>query len=361
MISRRRFALTALASGLVPGRPGLAHALEPAPTAGWRTFRVTTRIDLVTRADRAQAWVPLAGFADADWVRPQGDTWTTSANAQAERTVAHGASLLHVRWNGDGPRFAEVTSTVMTRDRATPGTAAAPRALSADERAHYLAGSPAAPTDGPIKALADTIVAGAPDDHAKARAIYDWVVLHTFRSAATPGCGDGDIVRMLKSGVLGGKCADINPLFVALARAAGIPARDLYGLRVAPSRLGYASLGPKTPDVTKAQHCRAEIFLDGLGWTAMDPADVRKVMLEETPGGLPLEDPRVAAARARLFGAWEGNWVPFNATDALLLPGREQAPINFLMYPQVESAGALHDCYHPNEIRYRITAEELAI
>ncbi|WP_231968636.1 transglutaminase domain-containing protein [Polynucleobacter necessarius] len=48
---------------------------------------------------------------------------------------------------------------------------------------------------------------------------------------------------MLETNNLGGKCADINAVFVALARSAGIPARDVYGIRIADSARGYKSLG----------------------------------------------------------------------------------------------------------------------
>jgi transglutaminase-like putative cysteine protease len=40
-----------------------------------------------------------------------------------------------------------------------------------------------------------------------------------------------------------------------------LPARGVYGLRVADSRFGYRSLG-KSGDVSKAQHCRAEVWLE---------------------------------------------------------------------------------------------------
>ena len=117
---------------------------------------------------------------------------------------------------------------------------------------------------------------------------------------------------MLKTGNLGGKCADLNALFVGLVRAAGIPARDVYGIRVAPSIFGYKALGANSETITKAQHCRAEVFLSGYGWVATDPADVRKVVLEEPPGNLAIDDPKVEAARKTLFGAWEGNWLAYN-------------------------------------------------
>ena len=67
---------------------------------------------------------------------------------------------------------------------------------------------------------------------------------------------------------------------------------ELYGIRVAPSRFGYKSLGAGSADVTKAQHCRADVWLEGIGWTPMDAADVRKVMLEEPPKNLGADEPK---------------------------------------------------------------------
>jgi transglutaminase-like putative cysteine protease len=111
---------------------------------------------------------------------------------------------------------------------------------------------------------------------------------------------------MLKSGNLGGKCADLNALFIGLVCAAGIPARNVYGIRVVSSKFGYKSLGTGSEVVTKAQHCRSEVFLAGYGWVATDPADVHKVVLEEPPTNLPINDPKVIVARrgsARLEGS----------------------------------------------------------
>lgn len=56
--------------------------------------------------------------------------------------------------------------------------------------------------------------------------------IDTWRSAAMPGCGGtGDIRGVLSNGKFGCKCADINGLVVGLARAAGLPARNVYGIR----------------------------------------------------------------------------------------------------------------------------------
>ncbi len=92
------------------------------------------------------------------------------------------------------------------------------------------------PTDGIVKERATEITRGAKTDLAKARAIYDWIVENTFRDPKTRGCGVGDIRFMLESRDLGGKCADLNALYVGLARAAGLPARDVYGDSRCPGR-----------------------------------------------------------------------------------------------------------------------------
>src|SRR6202012_3653262 len=117
----------------------------------------------------------------------------------------------------------------------------------------------------------------------------------------------GDVAAMLTSGNLGGKGGDINALYVGLTCAAGVPAGDLYGIRAIPSQFCYKSLGAGSATVTNAQHCRAEVFLEGFGWVPVDPADVRKVILEEPPANLPINAPKVMAARKTLFGACEGN------------------------------------------------------
>jgi len=165
---------------------------------------------------------------------------------------------------------------------------------------------------------------------------------------------------MLESKDLGGKCADLNALFVGLCRASGLPARDVYGIRVAKSEFGYKSLGASSEVITKAQHCRAEVYLENFGWVPVDPADVRKVVLEEPPGNRPLDDDMVKRARTRLFGSWEMNWMAFNFAHDVTLPGASGAPVAFLMYPQAETAAGRLDPLDPDSFHYEITAKQIS-
>ena len=344
--------------------PG-ATTFAPKP-GSWRSFEVVTTLQVAPvegKTGPAQAWVPLPSYTAEDWFKPAGSTWKTNAKtAEVVKDPHYGAEMLHLTWaEGEASPQVEITSKFSTRDRATdfskPG-AIAP--LSAQERALFLQATDLIPTDGLVKATSDKITAGKATDIEKSRAIYEWVVDNTYRNAATRGCGTGDIASLLASGNLGGKCADLNALFVGLNRAAGIPARDIYGIRVAPSAFGYKSLGANSPTISKAQHCRAEVWLDGFGWVATDPADVRKVVLEEPPGKNALDDAKVIAARKALFGAWEGNWLAYNDGHDIALPASSGPKLGFLMYPQAEVAAARLDCLDPDTFKYTIKASEIS-
>lgn len=348
------------AAAVIPSDLWAQVDFAPRP-AGWRIFQITTNIEIVATGSRTQAWVPLPSVNEEDWFRSIGSEWSTSGSAKRARDPKYGAEMLHVQW-GESEKLPvlEVKSKVSVRDRATdlsrPGEVPE---LAAGERTLYLQGTDLIPIDGIVKQTSDRIAAGAETDVAKARAIYEWVVENTFRDAAARGCGIGNIANMLQSGYLGGKCADLNALFVGLARAAGIPARDVYGIRVAPSRFGYKSLGTGSENITKAQHCRAEVFLAGFGWVPADPADVRKVVLEEPPTNLAIDDPKVAAARKTLFGSWETNWLAYNFAHDVVLPGSDGSSVGFLMYPQAETGGARLDCLDADSFKYRIHSKEL--
>ncbi|MGO4402810.1 transglutaminase-like domain-containing protein [Bosea sp. RAF48] len=362
MISRRDMLTTgaAASAALLLPRAGFAQAPVFAPKPGkWRDFVVVTRLDLAGQG-KAQAWVPLPSVAEAAWIKPGRNDWqTNAASAEIVSDPKYGAQMLHLVFKeGETAPAAEVRSRFSLRDRAEDFAAGPAPALGADERKLFLEATELMPTDGIVKETAEKAAAGKASDIDKARVIYQWVVANTFRDAKTRGCGTGDVASMLRSGNLGGKCADLNALYVALVRSVGIPARDIYGIRVAPSQFGYKSLGAGSEVITKAQHCRAEVWLDGHGWVATDPADVRKVVLEEPPGNNAVDDAKVVAAREALFGAWEGNWLGYNMAHDVALPGSKHK-VGFLMYPQAEIAGALLDCLDPDTFKYTIKAVEI--
>jgi transglutaminase-like putative cysteine protease len=348
---------TAVAAGLT--RPQGAGAAETPGQAKWRTFEVTSRVEIIKPSGVTRAWVPMPLMPDTDYQKSLGQSWTGNAsNMRVFRDEKYGAGIFYAEWSaGEASPVAEVVTRFATRDRAVDWNARGNAA--AEDRAtlqKYLAGTKFITTDGIVRKTAREITKSSSTDVEKARALYEWIVENTFRDPKVRGCGLGDIKVLLETGNLGGKCADLNALFVGMARSVGVPARDIYGVRVADSAT-YKSLG-KAGDITKAQHCRAEFYASGYGWVAVDPADVRKLVLEEN-GGTPLTDPKVQKARVTLFGGFEMNWLAYNYAADLKLPNSPGDPIPFFMYPQAETANERRDPLDADSVRYRLTSREI--
>jgi transglutaminase-like putative cysteine protease len=186
------------------------------------------------------------------------------------------------------------------------------------------------------------ITAGKTGVKDKARAVYDWICQNMFRDPDTRGCGLGDVRSLLN--YRGGKCSDISSVFVALARAAGVPSREVIGIR-----LGKGG----TTDITKWQHCWAEYYLPGYGWTVVDPADVLKMMLKKK---LDRNDARTAEYREYFWGGIDPFRVKLGeGRDLTLNPPQSGEPLNYLMYPYAQIAGKPLDWLDPDSFKYRIT------
>jgi transglutaminase-like putative cysteine protease len=351
-------ATSAAALAHAPLRLGRAEAQT---TGRWRTFEVTSRVEVAQPSGVTRVWIPLPLASSTDYHKPLGNRWSgNTAAARVFRDPKYGAEMLYAEWAaGEKAPVVEVVSTFSTRDRHLDLTAPPPAGTAKESAAAlktYVEPTKLLPTDGLVYETSREITRGAGTDMEKARAVYEWVVDNTFRDPKVRGCGLGDIKTMLETRYFGGKCADLNALFVGLTRAAGVPARDLYGIRVADSK-EFKSLG-KSGDISKAQHCRAEFYDARYGWVPVDPADVRKVVLEEKPG-LTIDSPEAKRARAKLFGQWEMNYLGYNWAHDLALPNSPGEPVPFLMYPQGETANVRKDSLEPATFRYQLTAREV--
>ncbi|MDR3763523.1 MAG: transglutaminase-like domain-containing protein [Acidobacteriota bacterium] len=361
-MNRRKFLMSAgiAAVGAALPRTSQLFAVEKPPE--WRTFELTTRVEIADAAGATRVWLPETLLRETAYQRSLGQRFAApGGTVELVKSEIDGLGIVSASFPAGVKPVVVLTSQVSTRNIAVDLAHPVHHHHQADsaELQHFLRSTSLMPLDGLVKTTSDKITAGATNDVEKARAIYEWIVDNTFRDPKVRGCGTGDVRWLLQSGDLGGKCADLNALYVALARAAGIPARDAYGIRVVKSELGYKSLGASSEKVSKAQHCRAEVYLKKFGWVPVDPADVRKVVLEEPPGNRPLTDEMVVAARKRLFGSWEMNWVAFNFAHDVKLPGSEGAPVPFFMYPQAEVAGKRRDSLDPDGFHYEITAHEV--
>lgn len=346
--------------GLTKAQLSFSQQTHP-PSDGWRTFEVTTHAEVLAPAGETKIWLPAALIQDTPFQRTMSNKFNADGGkVRMDESKPPSLSIVVATFPAGVKPILTLTSQVALKnyfvDLGKPGPA---RPLPAAESQYFLQPHKNIPTDGIVKTTATEITKGATTDVEKARAIYEWIVDNTFRDPKVRGCGRGDIRVLLETGYLGGKCADLNALYVGLARAAGLPARDVYGIRVAKSELGYKSLGASSEKITKAQHCRAEVYLAQFGWVPVDPADVRKVVLEEPPGNRPLNDEMVTSARKRLFGSWEMNWMAYNFAQDVELPG-SSTTIPFLMYPQAQTAERTLDSLDPDNFKYEITARELS-
>ncbi|TAL25594.1 MAG: transglutaminase domain-containing protein, partial [Nitrospirae bacterium] len=202
------------------------------------------------------------------------------------------------------------------------------------------------PISGKIEKLALSITEGKETNLAKARAIYDWIVINMYRDPAVKGCGFGDVEKLIVS--LGGKCGDIHSVFVALARSAGVPAREIFGIRLPKGKEG---------DMTKSQHCWAEFYLQGYGWVPVDPSDVRKAMLEKKTTDL--KD--VNNIVEYFFGAVDESRVAYQTgRDIVLNPPQSGGKLNYFMYPYAEVEGKpLNEDLFGFNLGYKISFREL--
>jgi transglutaminase-like putative cysteine protease len=365
---RRSLLQGGAAVGALLAAPAWLHAQTVperrfAPQVGpWRSFEVTTRVELADPVGPCRVWLPVPSV-NTDWQRSLESRYNSNGKTVMGSDGVEGARILSSDFADGSKPWVEVTSRIQTRNRSTDWNAAAVPSFVREDAStlqHYTRSTRLLPTQGIVRTTALKATQGAKTDVQKVRAIYEWVVANAWREPKVRGCGEGDIKTMLETGNLGGKCADINALFVGLCRSVGVPARDVYGLRLVPSAFGYKELSGNPSSLKGAQHCRAEVYLQAHGWVAMDPADVAKVMRLETPEWIKKTDhPVVAPVYQSLFGGWEGNWMAFNTAHDVKLQGAKEGALGFLMYPVAETSEGRVDSYAPDSFKYTITAREI--
>jgi hypothetical protein len=67
------------------------------------------------------------------------------------------------------------------------------------------------------------------------------------------------------------------------------------------------------------------------------------------------------AARKRLFGSWEMNWLAYSYAHDVQLPGSTGPRIPYFMYPNGETSQGRLDQLDPDNFKYTLTARELKI
>ena len=306
------------------------------------TMKIT--INAPYESSNVKAWIPypVSGkYQKIEDAHVSGNYDETSVLAQNE----YGSMGLYAEWKHPSkePREVLLTFRATSRERVSDTFNGAEPVIPS-EMLPFIESTGYIPTNGEIGELAKRITAGKVTIAEKHAAIYDWMVINTVRDPDVQGCGLGIVERTLAS--KSGKCADLSSVYVALARAAGIPAREVFGLR-----LGKNSDG--SSDMTKGHHCWAEYYQPGYGWVQTDPADVRKLMLANKIGLEQAKDiidyysNRVDEYRIALVKGSRG---------FMLNPPQNGQPLNYFMYPYAEVDGKSLDWLSAQkDLKYQIS------
>ncbi len=325
----------------------LSLCLAPAAWAQSRSGIVSVEVDLSRQeaGKETKLWIPYAvsdRYQNVTDVKVSGDFATSAVYTDK----VEGTPILFAKWDKDAKsRKLTYTFKVEREEIQMKNLSGKEPAWNPADYAGYLAPTSMGPVGGEVKKLAESIVKGKKTVLEKARAIYDWTCENMYRDPATVGCGKGDVCELLKKP--GGKCTDISSVYIALARAAGVPAREVFGVR----------LGKKAEeDITTWQHCWVEFFLPGTGWVPVDPADVRKAMLVEK---LELGDAKTRAYREYFWGGIDPyRFKIASGRDVVLNPPQSGAPLNTFGYPYAEVGGEVLNWYDPKGFSYRISYKE---
>lgn len=329
-----------------------AAALPDQPVASWRTYDLTTRIEIRRTSGGTRLWLPLAMFKDTAWQRALNHNWQGNfERAGIYRDPAAEMEVFTAEWKDGVQPELELLSQVETQDRHFDVS----KKHCAPERSEILRrnlqSTELMPINDKTREIAERIVGRIKDPLAQGKAIYDWVAERALRDPETPALSAGGIDTPPELANALGRNAGHALLFVALSRAVGLPARPVFGLRCDYSKL-FPSLGA-LGELNRAFHCRAEFYAPGYDWIPVNPADLRQAVIAEK---LAPDDGKLAVLKKLLFGFWEMNWVGLNTALEVTPRGSNSRPLPFLATPHVETADGTLDTADTDRFHVSIKA-----
>jgi transglutaminase-like putative cysteine protease len=266
-------------------------------------FEFVYRLRLPEVNGPAQLWVPVARadrFQDVKVERVVAALpWRMTTDRSGTNDV-----LVAAPANENGGKTIEITYIVTRREKGPYADGADPKPALRPDRL--------VPNDARFQALAKAALLAEPAPIAPARALYDHVFARMKYDKTVEGSGRGDAVFACNARA--GNCSDFHSYFVALARAADIPARFAIGLSIPADR---------DEGLIQGYHCWAE-FSTGGEWVAVDISEAAKhpELKEYYFGHQPAN--RFELSRGR---------------DLQLDPPPACGPVNFLIYPLLEIEG----------------------
>lgn len=271
---------------------------------GTDAFEFVYRATVPELTAPARMWLPL----------PASDAWQTvetlSVSAPgAQKRIhdrAHANEVLYLELTpADAGKRVEMRFAV-TRKEKPPYPAPKPGP------GEHLAPEKLVPSSEDFAKIASETLTGKKGELVRARALYDHVIDRMRYMKYGEGWGQGNAVRACSAA--SGNCTDFHAYFIALARAAGIPARFAIGASI-PSERNDGGID--------GYHCWAEFWAEGKWW----PVDIS-------------EADKYTALATYYFGHHPANRVELSrGRDLVVEPSPAAGPINFLAYPVLEVAG----------------------
>ncbi len=323
MIAKRRAAIM-LAVGAVAVVLAIAVRrtfVRDAGAAAERTVDLRYRLlvtDIPPGAKRVRAWVPIPpshSLQRLEGLRVSGDP-----PRMIVPEPEYGNRFLRLDLTGaprgqDGRVGSSVTFRVRRRACDLSDPAEERRPLSAAEVRRFLAPDSLVPIGGRIAQEAERVAGDLEDPLAKAQRLYDHIVVSLEYDTSGEGWGRGDALHACD--VRMGNCTDFHSLFIAEARALGIPARFVMGVPLPEDRSAGGIPG---------YHCWAEFYVRKRGWVPVDASEAHKR----------------PEKKIFFFGGLDEHRVEFTVGRDIRIPGTSVGPVNYVIWPHVEVDGRPH-------------------
>src|SRR6516162_374168 len=277
---------------------------EPGIIKGADEFEFVYRVKLPEITDSARIWIPLAKTDAFQTVSVEALNIPMKWDKVQDRDYGNDICVVNAQPQDSGKTI-ELRYKVVRKEKAAYPAGAA-------DSARYLRPEKLVPVNETFKTLAEKASVGKSDDIERAKALYDHVISRMRYDKSGTGWGRGDAVYACDA--RSGNCSDFHAYFIALARAAGIPARFAIGAAI-PSERNDGGID--------GYHCWAEFFADGK-WVPVDISEANK--------NSRLADYYFGHHPANRFELSKGR-------DLAVEPGPVSGPINFLAYPVMEVDG----------------------
>jgi transglutaminase-like putative cysteine protease len=280
------------------------------------TFHYTFTVKNLPAGKKVRVWIPAAqsdAFQEVKIVSATGDL-----PLKKTRESKYGNEIFYAEAKGSTqPELHfDVEYDVVRHERVALGAGAAQVktvSLAGREKREDLQADALVPVTGLPADLAAKVTQGKTQPLDQARAIYDYVFTTMRYDKTGTGWGHGDVLYACDAKK--GNCTDFHSLFIAMARAEGIPARFEIGFPLPPDKHSAEIAG---------YHCWSDFYVDGKGWIPVDISEAWKH----------------PEKRDYFFGSHDANRVQFSmGRDLRLNPAQEGKALNYFVYPYVEVDG----------------------